>query len=100
MDGGDEDLFAAKAVEDDVRGASDDELAEVRLTGGATEGRVEAMSFDKGDDAGGEALGGAGIIERNVGANLAQACSGDRRPNNLNREKAFGGGPWCHGNSS
>ena len=85
MDGGDEDLMAAEAVEDDVGSAADDEFAEIRFGGGVAEAGVELESFDEGHDTSGESLGSAGIVDSDVGANLAQACGGEGRPNNFGR---------------
>jgi len=83
VDGGDEDLMAAEAIEDDVRSPADDELAEIRFGGGVAEAGVELESFDEGDNAGGELLSSWGVVESDVGANLAQARDGEGRPDNL-----------------
>ena len=83
VDGSDEDLMAAEAIEDDVRSAADDKLAEIRFGGGVAEAGVELESFDESDDASGELLSSAGIVEGDVGANLTQAGDGEGRPGNL-----------------
>jgi hypothetical protein len=44
---------------------------------------IEFQGLDKRDDAGGAALGSAGIVEGDVGADLAEAGEGKGRPDDF-----------------
>jgi len=90
VDGSNEDALAAEAVEDDVRSATDDELAEIGFTSRVAESRMDAKRFDEDDDARGEAFGGGRIVEGNASTNFAQACDGERRPNDFRRRLSHG----------
>lgn len=62
VDGGDEDLAASDAIEDDVRSAADGEFAEVCFGRGVAEVWVESQRLDKGNDTSSQARRSGRII--------------------------------------
>lgn len=85
VDGGNEDLVTAEAVEDEVGSAADEQFAEIGLGGGVAEVGVKLESFNESHDARGETFGSVGIVEGDVSTNLAQTGNGEGRPDNLGR---------------
>ena len=85
VDGGDEDLAATEAVKDDVRSAADDEFAEVGLACWVAQMRLQLEGLHECNDARGEAFGGCGVIEGDVGADFAKASERQGRPDDFKR---------------
>src|SRR6266436_216828 len=84
-DGGYRDTPAAKLVEENIRGAADDQFAIAGLGPGATQMRMCSQHFHNRDDARCHAFGSVGFVQRNVGANLPETGSSQGRPDNLYR---------------
>lgn len=72
-------------MENNVRSAADDQLADPRLSPGATQARMISESFNNGDDSRGQPLGCVGFVECHVSADLLKARQSQRRPDDLYR---------------
>ena len=98
----DDDALSADAVQNDVRSAANDQLADTGFRAGAAQVRLIAEGFHDSDDAHGEAFRGDGLILRDKGADFLKAGSRQGRPDNFYRHRVppsctlpqthFGGG--------
>jgi hypothetical protein len=71
--GGDDEAVGADGIEDGIRSAADDEFAHAGLRADAVEIGMNSQSFDNRNDAGGQAFGGARLVQGNEGANFLEA---------------------------
>jgi hypothetical protein len=76
------------AIEDDIRSATDDQLADAWLGSGAAEVRMILQRFHEGDDSRGEAFSCVGLVDCDVGANLLQARACEGRPKDFYRHSS------------
>lgn len=79
------DAVPADTVENRVRSAADYQFANAGFGTSAAEIWVRPQRFNDRNDASGQAFGGVGLIECDIGTNLAKTCQSQRRPDDLNR---------------
>jgi hypothetical protein len=70
---GDDEAVGADGTEDGIRSAADDEFADAGLRADVAEIGTNSQSFDNRNDAGGQAFGGARLVQGNEGANFLEA---------------------------
>jgi hypothetical protein len=77
------DTTAPVLINDNIRGAADDQFAIPGLGSGASQAGMISQGFYDRDDAHCQALGSVRLVQREVGANFSKAGSSQWRPNTL-----------------
>lgn len=84
-DSGNNDAVSANAIEDGIRSAADDQLADTRFRADAPQIRMNSQSFHNRDEACSQAFCSIGLVQGNEGANFLKASERQRRPDDCQR---------------
>ena len=77
------DALGPNPVEDGIGSTADDQFTNTRLCSGTAQVRMTPQSFDHSYDACGKTFRRFGLVQGDIGANLRQARTRERRPDNF-----------------